>query len=103
MGNKGILKDIRLIYGELKNHVRQTGASKIMALKNPHLFMMWDTRIRKLYHIDNKGNPDDYIEFLGRMKGEIIDIKWHNKGKSFAKAIDEYNYVKTQGKKETKP
>jgi len=94
--DKKIRKDIKLVYGEFKKHVRQTGTSKVIALKNPNLFVMWDTGIRKLYHIDNKGSPDDYIEFLKKMKEEFKDIKWQNKNRPLAKVIDEYNYVLTQ-------
>ena len=38
--NKDLQKDIKLIYSDLKKVVRQTGASKIMALKNQNLFVM---------------------------------------------------------------
>lgn len=91
-----IRKDIKLVYSELKRHVRQTGTGKIMALKNPNLFVMWDTGIRKLYNIDNKSSPDDYVEFLEKMKEEFKDIKWQDKNRPLAKVIDEYNYVLTQ-------
>ena len=83
------------IYRELKGIVEQTGASKIMALKNPDLLPMWDTAIRKKYKIANRASPDDFIDFLKKMKEEFKGITWRRK-KPFAKAIDEYNYVKTE-------
>jgi len=35
--------DIKYIYNQLKKIAKQTGASKIMALKNSNLFVMWDS------------------------------------------------------------
>ena len=90
-----IQEPIKIIYGELKEIAGQTGASKIMALKNPALFVMWDTDIRSEYKINNKAPPEDYIKFLIKMKEEFGHIKWNNAEKPFAKAIDEYNYVIT--------
>lgn len=88
-----VAKDIKYIYDQLKQIAEQTGASKIMALKNSNLFVMWDTEIRKIYKIDNKGKADDYIQFLTKMQVYFKDIKWDSKTRPFAKAIDEYNYV----------
>ena len=91
--NNSVAPDIKYIYVQLKKIAKQTGASKIMALKNSRLFVMWDTEIRKIYEIDNKSEADDYIQFLSKMQKHIKDIKWTGKPTSFAKAIDEYNYV----------
>ncbi|KKU72060.1 MAG: hypothetical protein UX98_C0020G0003 [Parcubacteria group bacterium GW2011_GWA2_47_26] len=91
--NNIVATDIKYIYGQLKKIAEQTGASKIMALKNSKLFVMWDTEIRKIYKIDNKGEADDYIQFLIKMQEYFKDIKWIGKTPPFAKAIDEYNYV----------
>jgi len=87
-------KDIKIIYKELKKIAEQTGATKIMALKNPKLFIMWDTEIRRIYKIPNKATSTDYLEFLCKMKNIFGHIKWRNKNMPIAKAIDEYNYVK---------
>jgi len=92
--DKALTEDIKLIYRKLKGLVKQTGASKMMALKNPGLFVMWDTKIRRMYHINNRAEPDDYIRFLKKMKQEFSHIKWTNKETPLAKAIDEYNYIK---------
>lgn len=91
--DENLQRDIREIHSELRELVKQTGATKIMALRNPYLFIMWDTEIRSMYKIDNRGDADDYIKFLARMREEFINIRWKNPEKSLAKAIDEYNYV----------
>jgi hypothetical protein len=92
--NPIIAKQIKRLYQELKNIVKQTGASKIMALKNPDLFVIWDTKIRKMYKIDNKADPDSYIQFLKKMKALFSHIRWTDTKRPLAKAIDEYNYIK---------
>ncbi|PKL72319.1 hypothetical protein CVV26_02025 [Candidatus Kuenenbacteria bacterium HGW-Kuenenbacteria-1] len=91
--NNIVATDIKYIYDQLKKIAEQTGASKIMALKNSKLFVMWDTEIRKIYKIDNKGDADDYIQFLIKMQEYFKDIRWVGKTPPLAKAIDEYNYV----------
>lgn len=95
--NSFLCKKIKEIYKKLKGlkGVKQTGATKIMHLKNPHLFVMWDTKIRKMYKIWNT-EPEDYILFLKKMKDEFKNIVWEGREQTFAKAIDEYNYVKSQ-------
>ena len=92
--NPVITKQIKRLYQELKDIVKQTGASKIMALKNPDLFVIWDTKIRRMYKIDNKADPDSYIQFLTKMKALFSHIHWTDKKRPLAKAIDEYNYIK---------
>lgn len=37
---------IQQVWGDLKDHFGQTGASKILSLLNPDLFVMWDEDIR---------------------------------------------------------
>ncbi len=106
-------KEIEIIFnnlGKLKG-IEYTGASKIMHLQNPSVFVMWDSYIsgqkpkkyyRKLkiikdgkwkiirYDKDGKG----YIKFLKDMKDLFRHIKNNlNNGITFAKLIDQYNYV----------
>jgi hypothetical protein len=88
-----IADDIKAVYAPFKKLVGQTGASKILHFKQPALFVMWDTSIRSKFKIDNQGTPDDYIDFLKKMKKEFGHLKWNNTEKTFAKAIDEYNFV----------
>ena len=92
--DESLISDIKIIYTQLKRIAEQTGATKIMALKNSALFIMWDTEIRRLYKIDNKASADDYIQFLIKMHESFKNISWKDKTSPLAKAIDEYNYVK---------
>lgn len=89
-----LVNNIKEAYSEFKNVAGQTGASKMLSIKNPSLFIMWDTKIRKMYKINNESSPDDYIDFLKKMKDVFSDIDWADKNKPLAKAIDEYNYIK---------
>lgn len=84
--------NIKLIYTALKVIAGQTGATKLMALKNSRLFIMWDTEIRKMYKINNAADSDDYIDFFMKMKEEFYSIKVNDE-QHLAKVIDEYNYV----------
>jgi len=59
-----------------KRSIGFTGASKILHVLNPFVFMMWDNNIRSAYHklhTDNHklGSPECYLEFL-RQSQEII-------------------------------
>ena len=44
--DNNIQDKVKIIYKKLKDIIKQTGASKVMALRNPKLFVMWDTKIR---------------------------------------------------------
>ncbi|HRQ44822.1 MAG TPA: hypothetical protein PLB12_10800 [Candidatus Goldiibacteriota bacterium] len=70
--------------------IQYTGASKIMSLMKPELFVMWDDYIRKEYKIGK--TAEEYIKFLDTMKSIFCSVGWSGK-KPLAKAIDEYNYV----------
>ena len=109
------LDEIRGLVIELFNEIREikfksnkkkekevgpTATSKVLHLTCPNLFIMWDFAIRNKYNGDGKG----YFEFLSEMKkmGEelestIKDLK-QKYGKSPAKIIDEYNWMKAHGK-----
>ena len=99
-------KEISVIYNELAKikGVEFTGATKLMALKNSNLFVMWDTGIRKMYNkklerskkIPQRPCGLDYVDFLIYLREEFSDVKVSDKNKSLAKAIDEYNYVKAE-------
>jgi hypothetical protein len=93
---EALADDIKSVYAPLKDLVGQTGAAKILHFKHPGLFVMWDTKIRSKFKINNKSNPEDYIEFLKKMKLEFGHLQWNRKDKTFAKAIDEYNFVIAQ-------
>ena len=103
---------IKTIYDALAafEGVGATGASKIMHLRNRNLFIMWDRFIRgdeaKSYY-DNldtiaEGYPAkakygnngyDYCLFLKDMQETFRNVVFDNENKTFAKAIDEYNYI----------
>jgi hypothetical protein len=85
--------DIKSVYAPFKNLVGQTGAAKILHFKHPGLFVMWDTNIRSKFKINNQSTPGDYIAFLKTMKSEFGHLQWDRKDKTFAKGIDEYNFV----------
>ena len=90
-------ESISFIYDRLKKLVGQTCATKIMYFKNQNLFIMWDTKIRKLYGF-KKTDAENYLNFLKLMKKEFSHIQWENKEISFARAIDKYNFTITQEK-----
>ena len=72
--------------------IQFTGASKLMHLTILNVFVMWDGYIRKAWEF-KRGNSEDYFNFLKKMQKEFKDIQKRN-GRTFAKCIDEYNYVK---------
>jgi len=89
---KSEIKELYNILSSIKG-VKYTGASKLMHLKNPNLFIMWDCYIKKHYGF-RKGTAEDYVNFLKKMQQIFTNIKWNHSNKTLAKAIDEYNYVK---------
>lgn len=103
-------REITIIYNSLANikGIEHTGAPKIMHLKNPELFVMWDAFIRgdkpKKYYSQldmyKNGNfifkrypktAEGYIEFLKEMQTKFADTPYSG-DRPFAKAIDEFNY-----------
>lgn len=87
-------KEIKYIFNTLSKikGIQYTGASKLMHLTIPEVFVMWDGYIRKALGF-KIGKSEDYFNFLKKMQKEFKEI---NKGKerTLAKCIDEYNYVK---------
>lgn len=83
--------------------IMYTGASKIMHLRNPKVFLMWDTKIRRKTWYTIKGEDGDaYVDFLKKIQNSFsksfrdIDkmlLEGKNKNKTITKAIDEYNYI----------
>jgi len=87
-------EDIKHIFETLSKikGIQYTGASKLMHLTIPEVFIMWDAYIRRAEGF-KKGDAEDYFNFLKKMQQEFKDIK-KEKGETLAKCIDEYNYVK---------
>ncbi len=86
--------DIKYIFETLSkiNGIQYTGASKLMHLTIPEVFIMWDGYIRKEWGF-KKGNAEDYFNFLKKMQQEFKGVH-KGKERTLAKCIDEYNYVK---------
>jgi len=92
---KKLEPEINKTYTPLSNigGVDYTGATKIMHLFKPDLFVLWDQYIREKYLGKTKQNSvNDYIMFLEKMQKEFGHLKAPD-GKTLPKAIDEYNYV----------
>ncbi len=103
--------DIRTIYNSLSEieGIKFTGAPKLMHLKNPNVFVMWDTYIRgekSKKHYDQldifkngtfefkkySKDFDGYFNFLKDMQDKFKHLNLNGQ-KSLAKAVDEFNYV----------
>lgn len=104
----------RLAKCNSRNHNETTGASKILHIINPNLFVMWDGRIREGYicRLKKKDNWIWYTEFLQEMqrlaKQAVCEVMRQEKNHSretaiasltgckrtLAKAMDEYNFMK---------
>jgi len=82
---KQIFKTLALIKG-----VEKTGAPKLMHLKVPKVFVMWDMYIRNYYGF-NKGDADDYLNFLKKMQSLFKEAET-SKNRTLAKYIDEHNF-----------
>ena len=103
---------VKEIYNRLAkiNGVSYTGASKVMHLVNPNIFVIWDSYISgqkpKKYYKDleivknygwkykkYKRHGDGYIEFLKDLQITFKNINITKGDRTFAKVIDEFNYV----------
>jgi hypothetical protein len=79
LNNPEIVASIEKIFNEFssKKSIKYTGASKILHIINPSVFMMWDNNIRNAYHKLHIGTHKSneyakcYIEFLKKSQ-EII-------------------------------
>jgi len=92
--NDEIIKSkIMQIYQKLSEiiGIRYVGATKIMHLKCPKFFMMWDNKI--IYHYKTGTSPEDYLNFMKKTqelykKGEFGNL---DKEITIPRAIDIYN------------
>lgn len=103
--------EIQTIFNSL-SHIKGiefTGAPKLMHLKNPDVFVMWDSYIRgekpkkhynqlelfqkKEYGIKKYSKSfEGYFEFLKDMQNKFHHINFQG-GKTITKAIDEFNFI----------
>jgi hypothetical protein len=95
-------KLISSIFASFRKTFGQTGASKVLSLLNPRLFVMWDTEIRRrlkkyIKGIGNGTRANQYVSFLNEL---CKYSKKHNIRKKLptnavlAKKLDEYHYVR---------
>ena len=91
------------------DEVRYTGATKVMHLECPELFVIWDAYIRgeqpkrfyvnlpcirqKKWRYRKYDKAKEYVEFLSDMQSRVRDLEYTNRSKTLAKAIDEFNFV----------
>lgn len=116
----GLRTDICTIYDTLSRikGIQFTGATKMMHLRNRHLFVMWDGYIRgewprKQYETLDvvvrgdwdskkyKTTANGYLEFLKDMQGRFAHVSLNQTDKTLAKAIDEFNYINITQKIQT--
>jgi len=85
--------EIKKIFNTLSKikGIEKTGASKLIHLKVPKVFVMWDGYIRNYYGL-KKGDCYDYISFLKLMQKEFKNTK-PQFGRTPAKLIDEHNFI----------
>ncbi len=115
---EGFKDDIVTIYDSLTkiNGFSDTGTSKILHVMNDGLFVMWDKAIREHYYHTGKSpsGGEGYLNFLKEMQMETAQVSddYRRLGfygtpsqfisqklnypftKTFAKFIDEFNWVK---------
>jgi hypothetical protein len=97
--------DISEIFNKLSSVrcIMYTGSSKVMHLRNPKVFLMWDTKIRGKEGYKIKGKDGNaYVDFLNTVQHYFSKIspdinkmllEDKHRNKTVTKAIDEYNYV----------
>lgn len=95
---------IKIIFNVFREVCEQTGASKSLSLMNPHLFVMWDTEIRKrlkkkefIPEIKEGRTGAEYVEYLKGVKRIIQEHQIVDKlpsGSIVAKKFDEYNFIR---------
>ena len=107
--HKENIKKIFETLSEIKG-VQYTGSSKVMHLRNRSVFVMWDNYIsgnkpKKYYselEIVKRGywrlrryrkGAEGYLQFLKDTQELFKSVDFRDARKTFAKAIDEYNYV----------
>lgn len=67
-----IKNDILYVFNEFSKVVRYTGASKVLHILAPNLFVMWDNTIRESYGYAK--NDKGYYNFLTKMQEELMEL-----------------------------
>ena len=80
------IENITILFTSLDGltRINDTGASKIMHIIKPNIFVMWDNEIRKHYLKEFRGKnsesgPDAYLYFMQKMQEIAIPICKENK------------------------
>lgn len=86
-------QDIKRLFTTLANikGIEKTGAPKLMHLKAPRVFMMWDGAIRRHYGC-RRGDAADYVMFLKLMQARFGTITKRSE-RTLPKLIDEHNFL----------
>lgn len=123
--NPKIIQMIKTAFKKLsaKKSIGPTGASKILHLLNPNLFIMWDLKIKKAYHKlhryqkkkHKEGSEECYIELMRNLqqiaknlvtkisakelwekhpKAHLNFVNFFRAKESIPKMLDECNYVR---------
>ncbi len=89
---------IKEIYDKLSSliGIKYVGATKILHLMCPRFFVMWDTKIRKLYNVGT--SPTAYLKFIAKMKENYESRKFNplDKRVSIPRGIDIKNMKLTE-------
>lgn len=112
--NSKIVYIVFSMFSNIGDRFRWVATSKMLHLINPKLFVMWDNPICDAYHLQVGASSYAY-EFLPKMKEEANEVittymkDYDNNrdeaikqieskyGKTLAKLIDEYNWIKYTG------
>jgi hypothetical protein len=112
LSNSRIIYHIFSTFCDIRHSFRWTATSKVLHMINSKLFVMWDEDIRDGYSLEPSASSYAY-QFMPRMKQEINEVistymKDQNSdrtaaikeimsacdGKTLAKIVDEYNWIK---------
>lgn len=90
-------KKIIRLFNKFVKKLGPTGASKVLHILKPGLFVMWDSKIRTNYKNSEPGKY--YLKFMKKERNKIKDFKKFKKYKEkLPKLLDEYNYVEKHRK-----
>lgn len=86
-------QDIKHLFTTLANikGIEKTGAPKLMHLKAPRVFVMWDGAIRRHYGC-RRGDAADYVTFLKLMQARFGATTMRS-DRTLPKLIDEHNFL----------
>lgn len=96
LSDREIVEKIKKIYSSLSQFegVKYVGATKIMHLMNPILFVMWDKKI--IEHYKAETTPEGYVDFMKLMQNIWKEGKFPRPQgeETIPRTIDSYNWTK---------